>query len=429
MDADNAPPSGTPSYSFSLTFNPEVLRIFSYLSLIAIFVPVGFMGGIVGRFMKSFGLTMAFAILVSLIVSFTLTPMLSARWLKVDPHGKDKHSSKDSRVFRAVDAFYTRLLTWSMGHRAIVAITAVLVLLSSVPLFIIAPKNFMPQDDQSEFEINLRAPEGTSLEATEILTNRVANAVREGVPEVDYTLITIGGDPSSTRNLASIYVRLKAIEQRGRDQFVIMNAIRSDILPPVTKDMRTSVQAVAVIGGGGAQNAEIQFLVNGPDLRKLEGIGRQLLDKIKSLPGVVDPDSSLNAGKPELSIVVDRPKASDLGVQIGDAAEALRLLVGGDQVTTYNEAGEQYEVHLRAESANRSTEQAIGGLTIPSSRLGGIPLENVATFTKAEAPANINRLARQRQVTLYANMVPNASQSSTRTTPTARRDWRAWSWR
>src|SRR5437773_2007053 len=123
------------------------------LSLVAIFVPVGFMGGIVGRFMKSFGLTMAFAILVSLLVSFTLTPMLSARWLKIDRN--EKQGSKDSKVFHALDAFYTRLLEWAMAHRAIVAVISVLVLLSSVPLFMMANKNFMPQDDQSEFEVNL----------------------------------------------------------------------------------------------------------------------------------------------------------------------------------------------------------------------------------------------------------------------------------
>ena len=382
------------------------------LSLVAIFVPVGFMGGIVGRFMKSFGLTMAFAIMVSLVVSFTLTPMLAARWLKVNPHGKDKHSSKNSKVFHAIDAFYTRLLEWSMGHRAIVAVGAVLVLLSSIPVFMVVPKAFMAPDDQSEFEINLRAPEGTSLEATEILTNRVATALKQQVPEVDYTLTTIGSDQAGTRNLSSIYVRLVPIEARQRDQFVIMNAIRSDILPVVAKNARTSVQQVATIGGGGAQNAEIQFLISGPDLRKLDVLSQQLLDRMKQIPGVVDPDRSLNAGKPELSVQVDRPKAADLGVQVGDAAEALRWLVGGDQVTTYNEGSEQYEVHLRAEAANRSTEQAIGGLAVPSSRLGSIPLENIATFGSGSAPSDISRLARQRQVTLFANMVPNASQSA-----------------
>src|SRR5437763_5325141 len=183
------------------------------LSLVAIFVPVGFMGGIVGRFMKSFGLTMAFAILISLLVSFTLTPMLSARWLKVDKHGADKHSSKESKVFHAVDLFYTRVLEWAMRHRAIVAGVAVLVLLSSAPLFMAANKNFMPPDDQAEFEVNLRAPEGTSLESTDVVTNRVANTIRQRIPEVDYTLVTVGGDPAMTRNLGNIYVRLKPIEE------------------------------------------------------------------------------------------------------------------------------------------------------------------------------------------------------------------------
>ncbi len=382
------------------------------LSLVAIFVPVGFMGGIVGRFMKSFGLTMAFAILVSLVVSFTLTPMLAARWLKVDPHGKDRHSSKDSRIFHAIDVFYTRILEWAMAHRGIVAGLAVLVLLSSVPLFMFANKNFMPFDDQSEFEINLRAPEGTSLESTEVITNRIANAVRERLPEVDYTLVTIGGDPAKTRNLANIYIRLKPIETRSRDQFTLMSVIRSEILPPLAENLRTSVQPVAAIGGSGAQAADVQFLINGPDLNELDRISRELVAKAKQIPGVVDIDTSMNVGKPELSVQVDRPKAADLGVQVGDAAEALRLLVGGDQVTTYNEGGEQYEVHLRARSEDRTTAAAVGSLTVPSSRLGSVALENVADFRPGSAPSDINRLARQRQVTVFCNLLPTASQAT-----------------
>ena len=234
------------------------------LSLVAIFVPVGFMGGIVGRFMKSFGLTMAFAIMVSLLVSFTLTPMLAARWLKVKRHGKDQHSSKDSKIFHAIDVFYTRLLEWSMAHRFIVAAIAVVVLISSVPLFSIANKNFIPQDDQSEFEINVRAPEGTSLESTEIIANRIANAVRQRLSEVDFTVVTVAGDPAKTRNLASIYVRLRPIEDRKRDQLTIMEIVRNDIVKPLAADLRTSVQQIANIGGGGAQNATVQFVGQWP---------------------------------------------------------------------------------------------------------------------------------------------------------------------
>ena len=379
------------------------------LSLAAIFVPVAFMGGIVGRFMKAFGLTMAFAIMVSLVVSFTLTPMLSARFLKID---KDNHkSSKGGRVFRAVDQFYTRILEWAMAHRGIVAGIAGVVLLSSVPLFMAANKNFLPNDDQSEFEVTMRAPEGTSLEATEVLTNRITNAIRAAEPEVAYTLVQIAGDNSKSRNLSDIYVRLVPIEKRKRDQFVVMDDIRTNVLPKLTAGMRTAVQPVANIGGGGSQNADIQFVINGPDLQKLDTYSKQLVARVRQMKGVVDVDTSLNAGKPEVSVQVDRPKAADMGVQIADAAEALRLLVGGDQVTTYNEGGEQYEVHLRAQAADRSTQQAVASLTVPSARLGTVSLDNVANFSPSSAPSDISRLRRQRQVTVFANLLPGGSQA------------------
>jgi hydrophobic/amphiphilic exporter-1 (mainly G- bacteria), HAE1 family len=381
------------------------------LSLAAIFVPVAFMGGIVGRFMKSFGLTMAFAIMVSLVVSFTLTPMLSARFLKIQHKGKGGGSSKDSRVFRAVDVFYTRMLEWAMSHRGIVAGLAALVLISSVPLFMVANKNFLPNDDQSEFEIILRAPEGTSLESTEVITNRITNAIRNQTPEVAYTLVQIAGDGPKTRNLASIYVRLTPIEDRRRDQFAVMDDVRSRILPPLSTGLRTAVQPVANIGGGGNQNADIQFIINGPDLAKLDTYSKQLVERVRKMKDVVDVDTSLNAGKPEMSVRIDRPKAADMGVQIADAAEAMRLLVAGDQVTTYNEGGEQYEVHLRAKLADRSTQEAIAALTVPSSRLGTVSLDNVATFSAGSAPSDINRLRRQRQVTVFANLLPGGSQA------------------
>src|SRR5207342_1574782 len=196
------------------------------------------------------------------------------------------------------------------------------------------------------------------------------------------------------------------------DQIAVMGTVRNEILPPLAAGLRTSVQPVAMVGGGGSQNADVQFLVNGPDLHALESIGRQLIEKAKSFQGVVDVDSSLHVGKPELGVHLDRPKAADLGVQVADAAEALRLLVGGDQVTTYNEGSEQYEVHLRARAENRSTEQAIASLAVPSSRLGSVSLDNVATFSSDTAPSDINRLGRQRQVTIMANLLPSASQST-----------------
>ena len=389
------------------------------LSLVAIFAPVGFMSGMVGRFLKSFGLTMAFAVMVSLLVSFTLTPMMCARWLKVKPREEDEsHHVRDSKhtaIFGPIDRIYTRMLEWSMAHRWVIATLAVLVLFSSVPIFRVVNVNFTPQDDQSEFDVSLRAPEGTSLEATEVLANRVATAIRE-LPEVVYTMVTVAGDSAGTLNTASIYVRLQPIDDRERDQFVLMDEVRNNILPKVSPEgVRTGLQAPGIAGGGGGGGGQgqgdVQFVMQGPSLAELERASNTLADRAKSIPGLVDVDTSLRIGKPEISVRLDRPKAADLGVQVSDAAEALRLLVGGDQVTTYNEAGEQYEVHLRAENRNRDTEAAIGQLTVPSTRLGSVPLDNIASFAHGAAPSDIRRLNRQRQVTLSANMLPGTSQA------------------
>ena len=379
-------------------------------SLIAIFVPVGFMGGIVGRFMKSFGLTMSFAILVSLLVSFTLTPMLAARWIKVKKEEKEK-ASKDGRFFRVLDLRYSAALSWSLAHRGLVAGMAVLILLTSIPLFIVADKNFLPNDDQSEFEVGIRAPEGTSIDSTEILANRIAAGIR-ALPEVDYTLVTIADDPAGTQNSGTIYARLKPLNARARDQFAVMNDVRANIVPKfAASNVRTGVRPVATIGGGGNQNAEIQFTINGPDLDKLEKFAAAVAEQARKQTGVVDVDTSLNVGKPELSVHLDRLKAADLGVQVADAAEALRLLVGGDQVTTYNEGGEQYEVHVRASAGDRASAQTIGQMTVPSSRVGSVPLENIANLTAGTAPSNVDRLNRQRQVTIYAGLLPGVSQT------------------
>ncbi len=387
------------------------------LSLVAIFVPVGFMGGIVGRFMTSFGFTMSFAILVSLVVSFTLTPMLASRWIKMQPRHVDaeghvlrERTSRESRFFGALDSSYASILRWSLTHRAVIAGIAVLVLLSSVPLFMIANKNFLPNDDQAEFEVGVRAPEGTSLEATEIIANRIASRIQR-LPGVSYTLVSVADDPARTRNSGTIYVRLTPVNERDQDQFELMNVVRSEILPAVgVPNLRTGVRPVATIGGGGNQNAEIQFTISGPDLKRLEQYAGAVMAEARKEPGVVDLDTSLNVGKPELSVELDRLKAADLGVQISDAADALRLLVGGDQITTYNEGGEQYEVHIRAVEGNRQTAAAIGQLTVPSSTVGSVPLNNIARLTPGTAPSEINRLNRQRQVTVFAGLLQGVSQ-------------------
>jgi hydrophobic/amphiphilic exporter-1 (mainly G- bacteria), HAE1 family len=387
------------------------------LSLVAIFVPVGFMSGMVGRFMQSFGLTMAFAILVSLLVSFTLTPMLSSRWLRVKRAGPGGavHDSKHSAIFGPMDRTYAAMLGWSMSHRWVIGVLALAVLLSSVPLFNFVAITFVTQDDQSGFEVNVRALEGTSLEATEVMANRIGAAIRR-IPEVNYTLATVAGDGAGTRNSASVFVKLHPIEARERDQFAVMGQVRDEVLAPFTAQrLRASVGGGGMGGGGGGGGGGgVQFVLRGPELRGLQEYSERLLEKVKTIPGVVDADTTLNAGKPEVSVRIDRPKAADLGVPLSEAAEALRLLVSGDAVTTYNEGGEQYEVHVRAEAGDRDSEAALGRLPIPS-RLGTVALEDVARFARGEESADIRRLSRQRQVTVMVNLLPGTSQAAVQT--------------
>ncbi len=402
------------------------------LSLVVIFLPVAFMQSIPGRFFKSMALTMSFAIMVSLLVSFTLTPMLSARLLKRlksrsgerPPEGAEADSGatkghadeKSSWIMRFLDRWYTRILTFSLHHRVLVTVVAIAVVLSPLLFARYVGFNFFPQDDQDEFEVSLRALEGTSLQKTLEIAQQVAGGVR-GLKHVAYTLTTIGEDQQRTQNLANIYVKLEPLAQRPISQFEIMGQVRDQVLPKFTSyNLRANVSPVAAIsGGGGRFNADISFMLRGPSLDKLDQYSQHLLNKLRNMPGVVDADSSLIVGKPELRASIDRQKASDLGVNVADIAQSLRLLVGGDQVSTYNEGGEQYEVHVRANEDFRTDPNGISKLNVPSQRLGSVGLDNIVKLQEAAGPTQIERNGRQRQVMFTANLRPGFSQSATLT--------------
>ena len=378
------------------------------LSLIAVFLPVAFMGGIVGRFMNSFGLTMAFAILVSLLVSFSLTPMLSARLLKRDPKKADGGGSKDRGFYRFVDRAYIAMLRWSMAHRWAIVLICALALVSVVPLFMKVPKNFLPYDDESQFEVNFRAPEGTSLEATGLLGTRIARDIQE-LPGVVSTLTTVAGDAKRTANVGSVYVKLAGVKKRKESQTTVMNLVRRDVLTRYAdQKLRTDVSYVNAFSGG-VKNTEIMFVVNGPDLKRLAEISDALQKKLEKVPGIVDVDSSLIFGKPEIGVTVARSKASDLGVSVADVADTLRILVGGEKASAFDDGGEQYDVWLQARPEDRTDRSTLRRFNVPSVRLGGVPLDDVTTARPGTGPSEINRLNRRRQVTIFANMLPGYS--------------------
>ncbi len=431
------------------------------LSLLAVFLPVGFMGGIVGRFMSSFGLTSSFAIAVSLLVSFTLTPMLAARLIKrkqphrlsagsgsapsqgdatasladesrvtagaPDTHEEDEgradaeesptrqtqreaaHGSKEGRFYRPVDRTYKWLLEWSMAHRLIIVGLCALVIISIVPLFMLVGKNFLPTDDQSQFEMTVRAPEGSTLASTSTLVERIAADVRK-LPGVSDTLVTLGGGQQELVNNASIYVKLAPIAERDATQFDLMARAR-DLLKNYPPNLRTGVTQVAAISGGGNRNADVQYFIGGPDLQKLTQYSDQLLQKMKTIPDVVDADSSLVVGKPELQIKIDRARAADLGVRVGDIAQTLNTLIAGQKVSTFNEGTDQYDVRVRATGQTRADAANLQRLFAPSSKLGSVSLDNVVQVQEGTGPSAIDRLNRQRQVTLTANVKPGGSQA------------------
>jgi HAE1 family hydrophobic/amphiphilic exporter-1 len=386
------------------------------LSLVAVFLPVAFMAGIVGRFMNSFGITMAFSIMVSLLVSFVLTPMLCARWLErvetVPGTGKAHGaSSKKSIFYGPIERAYMAMLRWSMRRRWAIVLASGLAL-ASIPLLAkVANKNFLPDEDESQFQVTIRAPEGTSLEGTRLIATRMAADV-EAIPGVAYAITTIGDDPQKTPNAAGIYVKLHPPGARALSQMDIIGQARGIVAPKAKAgNLRVSVGIVNAFSGGGA-NYPVMYQLQGPDLAKLSVYANALLKKLANVPGVVDPDTSLVLGKPELRAHIDRKKAADLGVNVADVAGALRLLVGGYEVSAYNEAGEQYEVHARASANYRSNIEGLRRLTVPSMKLGTVTLDNIVAFDEGTGPSKIDRYNRKKTIILLANMVPGFSEGA-----------------
>jgi HAE1 family hydrophobic/amphiphilic exporter-1 len=379
------------------------------LSLVAVFLPVAFMGGIVGRFMNSFGLTMAFAIMVSLLVAFTLTPMMGSRWLRVPAPSARRR--RPSPIFGPLEHGYTRLLGWVMGRRWIVVLACVVALVSVVPLFMVAGKDFLPKNDESQFEVSLRAPEGTSVEQTELISSRVAREVRR-LPGVAYTIVLVGIDERRTANQGTVFVKLIEPWERPLSQHQMMDRVRTEVVPRFAGErLRTSVSQVSAISGGGYSAKEVAFFISGPDLGQLAGYSKRLTDALERTPGVADVDTTLILGKPELGVTLDRAKAAELGVRVADVAETLGVMVGGRQISTYTEGGEQYEVHARAVPRWRTGPESVTQLAVPSATLGAVSLDHVARLAESQGPSQVDRLGRRRQVTITANIRPGYAQN------------------
>jgi HAE1 family hydrophobic/amphiphilic exporter-1 len=379
------------------------------MSLLAVFLPVGFLGGIVGRFMSSFGLTAAAAIAISLIVSFTLTPMLAARWIK--PVDADHEPDESRRGFyRHIDRVYTRMLEWSMARRWVVVVTCAVVIASVYPLFRASGVNFTPQEDESRFQVSVRLPVGSSLAATQSMLDRIGRDLREKLPGVtDVQAIAAFGGGGGGSNVGTMFARLRPIHDRQHSQQELITMARQ-LTQPYRQSAIISVQGSSGLSFAGGRGAAIQYALVGPDLQKLDDYTARAIEGMDNSSGLVDVDRSYQPGLPELRIDIDRNRAADLGIRVQDISQTVNALIAGQEVTTFNAASDQYEVVLRAQDSFRRTPESIAAATVRTASGELVQLRNLVTFTEGAGPASIDRLNRQRQITISANPAPGVAQ-------------------
>jgi HAE1 family hydrophobic/amphiphilic exporter-1 len=366
------------------------------LSLIVIFLPVAFMTGYSQRFIYPFGLTMAFAILVSFVISITLTPMLSARVLR--PTGG--HQARHQRVYQRVDVFYTRCLRWSLGHRGAVVAISLLTFASTFVLAGVVGRSFLPKEDQGEFDVLLDAPEGTSLAGMEKVVVEVGQKLKalEGVAHVVPNII-------ERVNHAHVLVQLKPVDDRSVSQDDVAAEVRK--VMTAYASMRPTVVFKSAIGGGEAAGYPVTVNLYGPDLHILSGYAVRLSDRLSGLPGFVDAKARVNLANPEVRVVVDRHRAGDLGVRLSDLGEALRLMVSGeDEITSFRDGGERYPVKMQVRKDQRDDVDAIGALMVPSRHGEPVRIDNVARLVRGVGPTSVYRVDRQFAVIVSSDLQP-----------------------
>ncbi|CAN7401284.1 efflux RND transporter permease subunit [Acidovorax delafieldii] len=387
------------------------------LSIVAVFMPIGFMGGIIGKFFHEFGITIVAAVMISMFVSFTLDPMLSSIWHdpSIYAHGQktapvtfyDKTIGRVTGWFdRATDALaegYQHILRWSLVHKLATMVIALAVFVLSVVMVPLLGTEFVPKADFSETSLNFYTPVGSSLEATESKARQVEGILRE-MPEVRYTLATINTGNAQGKMYASIYVRLVDRKDRSRSVDQMSDVLRERLktVPGITV---THVGLLDAVGG----QKQVEFSLQGPDLRELERLTKIVTEKIRDIPGLVDLDTSAKPDKPVIALDVKREVASDLGLSVAPMAASLRTLVAGTTVGNWRAPDDQtYDVNVRLAPEARTTPADLERLPFALAATDGttriVRLNQVASVTESTGANQINRRDLTREVAVNANV-------------------------
>jgi hydrophobic/amphiphilic exporter-1 (mainly G- bacteria), HAE1 family len=411
---------GKSPYQASLDGTQEIglAVLATTLSIVAVFLPIGFMGGIIGKFFHEFGITIVAAVLISMFVSFTLDPMLSSIWHDpaIDDHGKkhapvslyDKTIGRVTGLFdRGTDALsdlYQGILSWALKHKLATVLMAVATFVLSVVLVPLLGTEFVPKADFSETSITFHTPAGSSLETTEAKARQVESIVRE-LPEVRYTLSTINAGNAQGKIYANVYVRLVDRKDRSRsvDQ---MSAVLRERLRSVPGINVTHVGLLDAVGG----NKQIEFSIKGADQAELERLTADAMGRLRGIDGLVDLDSSVKPNKPTVEVDIRRDAASDLGLSVAQIAGPMRTLVAGQTVGNWRAPDDQtYDVQVRLRPDARNSPQDLARLPlIAGTQADGSPrlvrLQQVATIREATGPNQINRRDLTREVSINANV-------------------------
>ena len=369
-------------------------------SIVAVFVPVAFMKGIVGKFFYEFGITVTVAVLVSLLVSLTMTPMLTSRYLRHTPrHGRIYMFLE--RIFEGMYTVYRPLLALALRHRWKVMLIATASVVAGVALFLVLGKEFLPAEDQGRYLVRLETPVELSLQKADSVMSRVDSAIQKR-PEVQSTFYVTGSELAPEINKSRIYVNLKERKSRTINQLESMKQVRDGLA--VSHGLKSSVELIAMVGGG-MRAVPIQLMVQGKDLEDLNRRTIAIKDEYSKVPGIVDADTSIETGKPEVRVRIDRASAANYGINAATIGSTVNTMIGGEIVGKYKDEkeGQRYDITARLLAPERQRPSQIEDLLVRSSTGELVPLKEVADIQTGEGPTVIMRYNRQRAATIFAN--------------------------
>ncbi|MBF0344095.1 MAG: efflux RND transporter permease subunit [Nitrospirae bacterium] len=376
-------------------------------SIVAIFLPVAFMKGLIGRFFLQFALTVVFSVMVSMLVSFTLTPMLASRFIR-HSHGDQIDNGRFNRWSEAfhsyIERLYKRMLIVAMGHRLKVLFLAGCIFAFSLYITKFIGKEMVPPEDQGRFVVRLQAPVDYSIDAVDSMFKE-AEVVVSGLSEVKTLFYAQGYDMSGEINKASMFVGLVSRHERTKTQEQVKADVRR-ALSQAIPGLKATAEDISIVGGG-LRNAPIQFIIRGSDLNALNTYTHEISDRFSKLPGIVDVDTSFELGKPEVRVLIDRDRAAELGVDVVSVAEAINILIGGEANVTHfkdNSKGRRYDVRIRLNQQDRAQPNKIEGIYVRSKSGALIGLSNVVTVIEGASASSIIRVDRQRAIILFANL-------------------------